>query len=424
MDTQTTVGGIEAAPRWLTGALPLLAFLFPMVVATTDGGGSYVYVALLLLGLFFGRDWRELATWEKKVLLGFTAGFFAMLLSTLNTADMHEAGKWIERYLRLALLAPMYLMFRRFGLRLGREFALGAALATLLMAAQAWYQVGWEHEAVASGFYHKIVFGDLAVLWGTVAVVFGLVVLQGWQRFVLISVSAGASLYASVLSQTRGAWLFVLVFMFALTIIYGRRVLANRRALTLVVVAALAAGSVLVWQWPRLSGGIESGVRDLQTFMKDPSAGTSWGIRLNLWRNTLIIAEQHPLLGTGLGDFHGDMRRMAADGTSWSPAVAEYGHAHSIYFDTLANGGIIALLATVIGYLLLPFLMFYRALRTAVTPSARFYALGGLMTVLAFATFGLSEALWVRNPFVNTYVVSILVFMSGLAGVAADRCAE
>ena len=113
MDTDAEDVTVRPLPRWLEPVLTVLAFLFPLVVATTDGGGSYVYVGLLLLSLVYGRGWSALDSWEKRVLLGFSAGFLAMLLSMLNTADLHEGGKWIERYLRLALTLPIYLMFRR-----------------------------------------------------------------------------------------------------------------------------------------------------------------------------------------------------------------------------------------------------------------------------------------------------------------------
>ena len=403
-------------PRWLLQTLAVLMFLFPPLVATTDGGGSYIGAILLLLSFVYGRGWRSLAQDERRVMLWFSAGLLAMILSMVNTEHTHlyEGFQYLARYIRLALIAPIYLMVRRFGFRFGKEFAYGAVTASVVMALQAWYQVGWRHEGLASGYYHKIVFGDLAVFWGAVAVVFGLIMLRGWQRGAVVAVATIGSLYASVLSETRGAWLFVLVFLVALAAMSIRKVRFDRRSIAAAVAGVVVVAAVGTWQWGRLDSGVMRGVDNLKTFMVNPAAPTSWGIRLNLWRNTLLLVKVHPLLGVGLGDFHAEMRRMAADGESWSPAVAQFGHAHSIYFDPLANGGLIALAATFTGYLLLPFLMFRRFLADAETAEGRFYALGGLLTVLAFATFGLSEALWLRNPFVNTYIISIIVFMSGV----------
>lgn len=406
-------------PRWLQPLLSILIFLFPPLVATTDGGGSYIGALLLLLSFIYGRRWNALSHIEKRVLLGFCAGLMAMTLSLVNTehAHLYEGVKYLDRYLRLALIVPVYLMFRRLDSAFGRPLASGAVVAALVMAAQAWYQVGWLHEDVASGFYHKIVFGDLAVFWGSVAVVYGLTLLQGRWRLATITIATLGSLYASVLSETRSAWLFVLVFLIMLLIFSAQYIRFDRRTLAVVVLGGAVIAAGLAWKWTWLERGISNGADDLTTFMSNPSAPSSWGTRLNLWRNTLLLVKEHPLLGVGLGDFHAEMRRMAADGESWSKDVAKYGHAHSIYFDPLANGGLVALVATFVGYLLMPFLMFRRFLAAAQSPEERFYALGGLLTVLAFATFGLSEALWHRNPFVNTYVVCIVVFMSGAVAV-------
>ncbi|MEW5992969.1 MAG: O-antigen ligase family protein [Candidatus Zixiibacteriota bacterium] len=407
-----------ATPSWLFVWTALLVFLFPVVVATTNGGGSYVYTLLVLPTLYFGRDWQNLSLWERRILLGFVVAFLAMSLSLVNSEDVRQGLKYLERYLRIVLMIPVYLMLRRYGFALGRVLGGGAIVAVLVMAAQGWYQVNWLGHEFASGYYHKIVFGDLAVLWGALAVVFALTMVRGGLGIGIAAIASAAALYASILSHTRGSWLFIPVFIFTLLWVYRKQFLASRQVVLGGVVAVFALMSVGIWQGERFVQGVERGAEDLRIFMQDPSAGTSWGIRLNLWRNTLLIVEGNPLLGTGLGDFHQDMRAMAADGRSWSTAVEDFGHAHSIYFDALANAGLVGLAATVVTYLLLPFMAFVRGLRRAVTSEQRFYAMGGLVTVLAFATFGLSEALWARNPFVNTYIICIVVF---LAGVRSSR---
>jgi O-antigen ligase len=421
MAIRLDVFGGEAAPRWLLAGLVIAIFLFPSVVATTNGGGSYVYALLLLPALFFGRGWRMLAPWERRVLACLLVALAVMALSLVNSEDLRQGMKWLERYLRIALLVPIYLMLRRFGLVLGWALGMGAVAATLVMAGQAWYQVNWLGQPVASGYYHWIVFGDLAVLWGALAVIFALTLVRGWRGMVLGAVAAAAALYASALSQARGAWLFVPVLMLTLVWFYRRQLFASRQAIATTAAVLVLVGAVGVWQADRLTSGVQRGLSDIRTFVENPEAGTSWGIRINLWRNTLLLVQEHPLLGTGLGDFHQEMRDMAADGRSWSEAVADYGHAHSIYFDTLANAGVLGFFATLFGYLLLPLWAFARGGPVADFPERRFYVHAGVVTVLAFATFGVSEALWARNPFVNTYVVCMVVLLAGLASGASDK---
>lgn len=402
----------ELKSDWRRAVAGALVFLFPIVVATTNGGGSIVYTLLLLLGFWLGRGWRGLDGWEKALMLGFVLVVAVNALSLVNSADLREGWRWVERYLRIALMIPLYLMLRRYGWALGRELVAGAMLATVVMMGQGWYQVAIGNQDRASGFYHWIVFGDLVVLWGAIALVYWLTAAKTRWNTLATAAALAAAGYASLLTMTRGAWLFLPVFLGLLLVLYGKTLWADRRVAVALLVAVLAGGW-LAWQSERVQRGIGEGMHDIEVFMQQPEAATSWGIRLNLWRNSLLLAAEHPLLGTGLGDFHADMKRMAADGTSWSPGVADYGHAHSIYFHSLATSGLLGLVAMVAAYLVLPFVYFYRHWRVAEPGWGRFYALGGLVAVTAFAVFGVSEALWARNPFVNSYVVTMAVLMAG-----------
>ncbi len=408
------------APRWLVWWVRVLVFLFPVSVATV-GWGSAIFFLLLFPALYYGRGWSALQQWERRLLLGYVAVFAVMSLSMVNAEEYREGIKALDRYLRFVLMIPIYLMFRRFDFRLGREFALGALLACVLMMAQAIYQVTWQGDTFATGHYHKIVFGDLAVWWAAVAALFAVTLTKEWLTRIGIVVLIGMALYASLLSQTRGAWLYVPLIPAVLLWAYWPRLQLARSTLIGAVVVFLALTATLVMQSDRLRGGIERGVSELQAFEQNPAAPTSWGVRINLWRNALLIFKESPLLGTGVGDFQTDMKRMVEDGRSLNPYVSKFGHAHSIYFDTLAKGGLLGLVATVTALLLIPFILFVKAMRRAERPEEIFYATGGVLLIVAFTTFGVSEGLWSRNPFVNTYAISLLVFLAGMAKAQSAR---
>lgn len=415
MNDLTEQGAVNGgAPRWLVWWVRALVFLFPVSVATV-GWGSAIFFLLLFPALYYGRGWSTLHVWERRLLLGYVAVFAVMSLSMVNAEEYREGVKGLDRYLRFVLMIPIYLMFRRFDFRLGREFAVGALLACVLMMAQAIYQVEWQGKMFATGYYHKIVFGDLAVWWAGVAALFALTLTKNGLARLGIVALIGMALYASLLSQTRGAWLFVPLIPAVLLWAYWRRLQLTRSTLIGAVVVIFALATIMAMQSDRLRGGIERGVSELQAFEANPAAPTSWGVRLNLWRNALLIFKESPLLGTGVGDFQSDMKRMVEDGRSLNPYVSKFGHAHSIYFDTLAKGGLLGFVATVGGLLLIPFIVFVMGVRRAERPEEQFYAIGGVLLIAAFATFGVSEGLWTRNPFVNTYVISLVVFLAGMA---------
>jgi O-antigen ligase len=405
----------------VAAVLAILVFLFPVLVATTDGGGSYVYVLLLAAGLWWGRGWSELDRREWVLIVGLGAGLLAMGLGMVNSADVGFGLSRLERFGRIASIALIFLMFRRRGLALDRSLGFGAIVGTLVMAGQAWYQVEWLGQEQARGAYHPIVFGDLALLWGALGVLFALMVMRGWTGWLTAGVAAGAATYASVLSQARGGWLFVPLFLVVLVWMVRSAGPSTRWQVRGIAAVVLSGVLIGLWQSEPIVERVQLAGHDLRTFSEDPAAQTSWGIRLNLWRNSLLLAREHPLVGAGLGDFPRHMREMVEDGRSWNPWVADYTHAHSIYFDALATAGILGLAGTVMAYLVLPFWFFGGMVSTVQPSRGRFLAMGGVVTVLAFATFGFSEALWTRNPFVNTYVVCIAVFLGGLSSGTSSR---
>lgn len=399
-------------PAWLLLMVRILVFLFPISVATI-GWGSYIYVLLLFPALYYSRGWSKLAPWERRLMLSYVLAFVVMSLSLLNAEDLREGVKALERYLRMGLIVPIYLMFRSYRLSMGKELALGAGVACILMGLQAFYQVEIENMRFAEGYYHKIVFGDLAVLWASLAIVVAITLVDDWKLRTALIIAILLAIYASILSQTRGSWLFIPVIPTILLWSQWERWRAHRgwvlfSLITLVIVAATAASHS-----ERFKSAVERGSHDLEMFAQNPEAGSSWGIRLNLWRNSILLLKETPFLGTGVGDFEADMKRMVDDGRSWNPHVARFGHAHSIYFDTLAKGGTLGFSATLTAYLLLPLFAFIRLLRRVSEPMGRFYAIGGVMLIAAYSTFGISEGLWSRNPFVTTYVICLVVLLAG-----------
>jgi len=414
MINETTVSlREESSPKWLHHWVRALVFLFPITVATI-GWGSVIFGLLLLPALYYGRGWKQLGAWERRLMTGYVLVLLAMALSLVNAENLKDGGQMVERFLRFSMIVPIYLMFRRYRFVMGRELAAGAFIACLVMAGQAMYEVVWQGAPNAIGHYHKIVFGDLAVLWAAVIAVAAVSVMNVWWQRAVIVAAILLAFYASALAQARGSWLFIPLV--PVILFWSQwKLLKHMRLWALAGFAAIIiAGGGALFQSEKIVSGVERGLNDLERFAEDPAAETSWGIRLNLWRNSLLVFQESPVFGTGAGDFKLEMERMVEDGRSWNPYVEEFGHAHNIYFDALARAGIVGFVAIVFAILLLPLAYFYQGVRHETDPWARFYAIGGVMLIVAFATFGLTEGLWSRNPFLNTYVIVLVVLMAGL----------
>lgn len=396
-----------------------LVIAFPFIAVSVPSGGSTVYTLFALTGLLFGwQGMRAGSRAERGWWLALLLLFLLAAASLAYSADLDNGVQRLERFFRLATLGLVSVVMVRWRVVAGRPFVLGLLAAVLAMFVQALYEMHWLQHGFAEGLYHKIIFGDMAMLLAVLLFAALLTLLQGRWRLV-----AGAAiplaLYASVMSATRGAWLALPFIALTLVWLYRKRV--ERRVWWLVggVLGALVALIVVIRPAP-LVAPIERGVQELQLYAADPTQNTSWGARLNMWHNAALIWWHHPLLGTGIGDFTHDSAELMAQGVSPSSDVPQFGHAHSIYFDTLATLGIVGLLVMVVALFLLPARYFHREWQQAADAQSRFAALAGLLTVVSFAVFGISEGWLSRNPFINAYVLYLALFVATLAGRRAS----
>ena len=391
-----------------------LILLFPIVSASVRHGGTFVYFVLLLLSLIFGwRGWKILYPWEKRVLMGILIFFCLSVLSYFNTENMREGIKHLENFARFIAIIPIYSMIRYYFKPTANIFLIGITLGALFLGMQAWYQVYVVQQDHAHGAYHKIVFGDTAILFALILVV-SVVTLQikKWQMLVCL-IAAGAAMYASVLSMTRAAWLLVPLVIPIWLWMYRKRIGKNGWiAIGLVLVISVTAG--VFWQPDKLKSHFMLGVQDLKTYQDNPSANTSWGIRINLWLDSIKIFQRNFILGTGIGDLARDREQLVEQGLA-NRVYLEGEQAHSIYFQALATRGVVGFLTLVVCLIILPFLMFYKHWDVVKYPSQQFYVLSGVTFIIALAWFGVSEGWLTRNPFINTYCMFLIVFASSLA---------
>ncbi|WP_455212052.1 O-antigen ligase family protein [Kaarinaea lacus] len=386
-----------------------LVFLFPVVAASVKDGGSTVFALLLLMGLVWGWPaWKNLTLWEKRVLKGFMVFFVVLLLTMINTEDYSSAVRKLERFVRLLAVIPVYLLLRRLQLNVSQALFYGAIVGCFVMAGQAWYYANILDHEVVHGAYHKIVFGDTAVLLAAIAAAGALTLATKWWHYLGAVIAVFAGLYASLLSMTRGAWLLIPVAMVLWMWLYRSKI--TKKSWAIIGVTLLIGMTVgTVWMPKKLEKGIEVGIAELKAYQNQPGRPSSWGSRLNMWRDSIYFFKQHPILGIGIGDFQKERQRLIDEGKTYKDH--SYGHAHSIYFHALATTGLIGFIALLACIIILPFMALYRLWNKALDDIDHFYMLGCLTAITAFAVFGLTEGWLVRNPFMNEYLLFTTFFM-------------
>jgi hypothetical protein len=159
---------------------------------------------------------------------------------------------------------------------------------------------------------------------------------RNWPALILGLGLFGVTLLGLLLSTSRGAWLAVLGAMM-LAVLWWLAGLGNgkqpgRRRLLFVGMVLLGAmislfGLIL---WPEIPQRLIASLPLL-------AGGTS---RLDLFRNSLILVQEYPFIGAGLGTY-----MMLFSTYAYLTHVGFIIHAHNIYLDVLIEQGFVALLA-------------------------------------------------------------------------------
>ena len=229
---------------------PLETFLGLFVMALIMFGASVKDVASTTLALFtlyglfkvyhWKTTWRSLEAIEKAMFIAFIFYALSGFLSYVNVEDSREYVKQMDRYLRFGFLVPasLALMCSKFDFK--NYFYIGVVLSGPAYFYFALVSALEHPDWPAGGAYHHITFGGAATLSALLMML--MIVLEPWKvRWkALIMVSILCSLYASVLSQARGAWVAipvgVLITLFAL--IKYRRFKISHAAIVFAVIIA------------------------------------------------------------------------------------------------------------------------------------------------------------------------------------------
>lgn len=271
---------------------------------------------------------------------------------------------------------------------------IGLSIGAIAAFALALLQVVSQEMDRARGYWHMLVFGNLALTAGLLPL---LCLEARWfhERFqALAIVGALSGLMASLLSGSRGGWLalplFWLIWWRSRRPRVGGHAPPDRRMLALLVVCAAAMTVVF---GPFVAKRFQQAGQDIAAY-RAGKIETSLGMRFEMWSAALDMSLEHPLTGVGPWRFGAALAERVEQG-SLPRALLEFEHAHNEFLNLLATQGLPGLLAFLVGYggLALYFLRQRRVRRNREAPLASM----GLAMVGMFTIFGLSEVMFAHR---------------------------
>lgn len=204
------------------------------------------------------------------------------------------------------------------------------------------------------------------------------------------------------ISWSRGAWLG-----FGISMLVVLFVLPPRLWQGITIVGLLGGAGVIAWQTSQLpvsiTARIASATQELFV-LNDVRAVNitteNYAIveRLSHWQAALNMAQEHPWLGVGMGNYEVvyDQYRLI----NWKFAL---GHAHNYYLNVLAEAGIIGLTFYTTMFISISWFMW--RLRAHPDVSARAVGIGLLGMWVYLAAHSLTDNLYVNNLFVHIGVM-------------------
>ncbi|MCF2134714.1 O-antigen ligase [Mycetohabitans sp. B3] len=256
----------------------------------------------------------------------------------------------LDPMLRLVLVIPSFLFLASLPSHWLRQVKWGFVAGALLTGMWVLYvQVNpgaWhDPRRLGNPFTNPIPFGNTALLLGFLA----LASIErgkhvGGVELALKILALLAGCLASYLSGSRGGWIALPWLIW--TTVSGRHWVSSTRArivLSAVLIGCLAGASTTSMVRER----IDAIGTDLHKF-EQGEVMTSTGQRLELWRASLQLFAEHPVLGVGKGRLEPALIALADRGKM--PRIIANEHAHNEFFSMLAEVGAAGTISLILLY--------------------------------------------------------------------------
>lgn len=211
--------------------------------------------------------------------------------------------------------------------------------------------------------------------------------------------------------------LLTLVLITSLIVIMRLLYYGKRRLAVLGIVAGFTALVVI------LNSQLQHRLSETLTEISSIHAGdlnTSIGIRILLWKTSIAMFIENPLIGVGMNQFDDHLQKMIATGVL-PEFLGSFYHSHNEYLEALATGGIIGF-AYFLWLIGAPIAYFSKHLaHRRGKPLANPAALGGLVSVLSFAFYSVTDNIFDRQVTTSLFAFLILGFAFITACTAQEQ---
>lgn len=384
-------------------------FVFGMITKTANTIGV---VLLLLTSLYVViYHYKQIDFRQHRVLviiftLYAVAGFIANIVGEHSARD-YESG------IRFLLVIPIIYTMTYIGIN-RRVVMWSIALSGIAMGGLACYEVFYL--GINRAGLYPIRFGNIGMLTAFFALTSLFFVDKTVRSYrylqCLIVLGMFGGFTASILSGTRGGWLFPLVALPLLGICFAYQFPQARKGM-LALMTLITVGGIALYMIPGtvVADRVHHAISEVKQYQPNSlSAETSVGARLEMWRVAWLMIQEKPSTGWGIDGYRERTQQFVDSGES-VPTIL-HRHPHNEILNDAVKRGIVSTLILIIGLYIIPFYQFSCRLQQS-NYSGKYYALLGLLTISAWVVFGLVDVFLEWNQVILYYLVYISVFWGG-----------
>lgn len=414
MDTAWRHGGSAAA------------FMVPGLALWLPSGYSWGPVALLLCALVCAPRWVRQP-------LGANTRTLAWLIAAMGVLWCIDSGPRPgvaspELLLKYLAALPCLWFIAAAPPRSGALWAglavggIGSGVIALIQV----YGLGYER---AQGFTNAIQYGDLSLLIGFMALSTMAVLWSDLSAARRAWLGAGGilGLAGSLLSQSRGGWLTLVLLLPVIGFVLARRGQARpARKLGLAITGAVVLAAAPMHA--ELSTRLAQVGSEVRAYVELQDAESSIGQRLAHWQLALRLGADRPWLGWGSA--YGEEKARRVQLHQAAPVTLRFDHAHNELLDMFARRGLVGV-ALLLLWLVIPLRLFWPVAPPsgagsglAADPVRLALCVTGILLPLGYLGFGLTQVLFAHNSGHMFYLFMLVVIHGALTGHDAAMAHE
>ncbi|MFC0308273.1 O-antigen ligase family protein [Gallibacterium trehalosifermentans] len=397
-------------------------FIALVIIPKAYSSGVILIIFSVFLIIYSLIKNKSILVLKNKNYYFFIAPFFIYFFLYISSIFIHhDSIKVLDNASRGICFLLLFLLIKVYPLSL-KNLLYSIPLSGILTGCYAFYQKFFLHyDRALSDTTYVIQSGDMAMSIG----MFSLALMfycwrnkQYYLTFLCILGTFGGML-GSFLSATRGGWL--LMPFIILTLFYFNRHILTKKIILSFFVSLLAIISVLLMiPSAKMLSQIERAYIEVVNSGKASNSNTSVGARLDLWKASILMITEKPMLGWGEKGAK-DRRKELGNLGKLATYPANLGHAHNQYLNDFLERGIFGFFA-LLGIFLLPLYAFIRDYKKyKENEEVKLFATLGIIHITSVMSYGLTQVFFAHNSGNMFYFFLTVLFYAMLLSHKKQR---